>query len=85
MNFEDAVKEFGGKLAEEADVRAVFGDPLKLGKHVVIPVATVHIALSAEKGGRADLSATPVGFLCEEGDRVVFKAIDARPRQSKAR
>jgi uncharacterized spore protein YtfJ len=85
MNLEQAVKEFGSKLAEEVDVRAVFGDPLKLGGHVVVPVAAVRILLSAEKGGRADLSATPVGFLCAEGSRVVFKAIEARGPKPRRR
>ena len=84
MNLEQAVKEFGAKLAEEADVRAVFGDPLELGGWTVIPVAVVHIVLSAESGGRADLSAMPVGFLCEEGKRVVFKSIDVGAPAPKA-
>ncbi|HEY3445792.1 MAG TPA: hypothetical protein VGK67_05470 [Myxococcales bacterium] len=79
MNLERALKEFGEKLAEEADVRAVFGDPLKLDGHTIIPVAVVHIALAGEGGGRANLSATPVGYLCEEGERVVFKPIELRP------
>ncbi|MGC4115622.1 MAG: hypothetical protein QM765_13665 [Myxococcales bacterium] len=84
MNLEKALQELGGKLAEEADVRAVFGDPLKLDGHTVIPVAQIDIQLVGEGGGAARLTATPVGFVCEEGERVVFRAIELRPARSEA-
>lgn len=79
MNLEKALQELGGKLAEEADVRAVFGDPLELDGHTVVPVALVDIDLAGEGSGRARLSATPVGYLAVEGESVVFKPIVLRP------
>ena len=83
MALEDMVKQVAAQLAEEADVRAVFGDPLKLGQRVVIPVAVVRIHLGGLSGaftrggaGSADLAARPVGFICEEDGEVVFKPIE---------
>jgi uncharacterized spore protein YtfJ len=82
----EVIKEVARQLAEEADVRAVFGDPLKLGQRTVIPVAIVRIRLTLGSGGLADLSATPVGFICEEDGEVVFKpiAVGARGPQRRA-
>lgn len=75
MAIEDVVREVAKALFDEADVRAVFGDPLKLDGHTVIPVSMVRIRLAGGGGGSAEVAATPVGFVCEEGGEAVFKPI----------
>lgn len=74
MGTKDILEKIGSKIAEEADVRAVFGDPLKLDDRTVIPVGVVRIRLDDD--GVLDLSAQPVGFMSEQDGQVVFKAIE---------
>ena len=75
---EKLLKEIARELAQEADVRAVFGDPLKLGQRTIVPVASVRIQVAFGPGagrGAATLTAAPLGFVCEEKGALVFKRV----------
>ena len=89
MTTEEVIREVAKAIADEADVRAVFGDPLKLEGQAIIPVATIRIHFSGGIGGMGrmlgrggganlDVKAKPVGFICEEGGKAVFRPIEIK-------
>jgi uncharacterized spore protein YtfJ len=77
-------------IEREANVRALFGEPVAVGGHTVIPVASVFVATGAGGGaGNPDaedggvgagggllVRATPVGFIHEQGGTLAFTPID---------
>ena len=56
MAFEELIKQLAQTLQNEASVRAVFGEPIKLDTHIVVPVATVAVNIS---GGGTGASRKP--------------------------
>ena len=56
MAFEELIKQVADTLQKEASVKAVFGEPVKLDTHMVIPVALVTIEIG---GGGTGASRKP--------------------------
>lgn len=51
MDIEKIIKEIGDTIQTSANVKAVFGKPVKLGTHTVIPVAKVSVSLGGGGSG----------------------------------
>ena len=51
LNFESVVAELAQTIQKEASVRAVFGEPIKLDQHTIVPVALVTMGFGAGGGG----------------------------------
>lgn len=62
-------------LREEANVHAVFGEPVKIDTKTIVPVALVTASLS-EGPSAFDLRAVPFGFLQEVDGQVRFTPLD---------
>ena len=76
MTTQEAIRDVARAIAEEADVRAVFGEPLKLKGQSVIPVARIRIHVAGGLGtGNLEVTAEPVGFVTERGGEAVFVPI----------
>ncbi|HUJ27488.1 MAG TPA: hypothetical protein VLW85_15795 [Myxococcales bacterium] len=96
MAFEELVKQVAETLQKEGSVRAVFGEPVKLDTHIVVPVALVSIELGGggtgatrkeEKprdffagGGSVKIVAKPAGFIHEQDGKALFTVI-AEPHE----
>jgi len=92
MQLEEIVKEVAETIQQEANARAVFGDPAKLETRIVIPVAAVRVSVGGKGGGGTPggevarffgggsggftVSATPVGFIHEKDGAVTFTRIE---------
>jgi len=87
VNTQQAIRDVAQAIAEEADVRAVFGEPLKLKTLSVIPVARIRIHVAGGLGaGNLEVSSEPVGFITEKDGEAVFQAIPPAveaPRKKK--
>ena len=93
---DDIVRRVAETIQQEANVRAVFGEPQQLDNRTVIPVAKIVVAGGGgggggtatkgkdEKrrfvpfggGGGMSIEVTPLGFICEKGDEVVFNSLE---------
>ncbi|MGZ6142487.1 MAG: spore germination protein GerW family protein [Myxococcales bacterium] len=51
MAFEEIVKQVAETIQKEANVRAVFAEPMKLDTHIVVPVASVVVSIGGGGGG----------------------------------
>lgn len=101
MSVEEIVKQVSETIQKEANARAVFAEPMKLDKHLVIPVATVVVSIGGggtggsrrpaidvarffgAGGGGINVLAQPVGYIYEEGDKVVFAPIEKPHHEEK--
>ena len=86
---EDIVLTLGDKFAATANARNVYGDPVRLGNRVIVPVAKVGYGLGASSGGRSGdtvggggggggVGARPAGYIeitDEEARYVEFSSI----------
>lgn len=52
MSIEHLIQQITQLVEERATVRTVFGDPIKLDKHTIVPVAKVLLAGGGGGGGR---------------------------------
>jgi uncharacterized spore protein YtfJ len=50
MSFDEMVKVVGETIQKEANAKAVFGEPMKLDTHVLVPVASVVINVGGGGG-----------------------------------
>jgi uncharacterized spore protein YtfJ len=90
MDIQKLVHDVAETLQRDANARAVFGEPVTLGEHTILPVAMVIMALGGgggglspdpEKpmgmggGGGLDVKTLPVGFIHESDGEVRFTAI----------
>jgi uncharacterized spore protein YtfJ len=50
MELEKIIKEIAETIQSQANVKAVFGEPVKLDNHVVIPVAKISVAFGLGGG-----------------------------------
>lgn len=85
-----AIHEIAETLQREANVRAVFGEPIDVGSQKIVPVAVISIGggggggqghgppASGEGGAAAmglGVTVVPIGFIHEESGKVVYTAI----------
>lgn len=86
MPFEDLMDQLALTLERDGSVQAVFGEPIKLEQHTIVPVAVVTGGAGAggsqgaDAGGFAGgagfgLNVRPVGFIHESGENVIFTPI----------
>lgn len=84
MNTQQAIRDVAKAIAEEADVRAVFGEPLKVGKQSVIPVARIRIHVGGGLGtGNLEVTAEPLGFIAERNGEATFVPLAAGDERRK--
>jgi uncharacterized spore protein YtfJ len=96
---EGLMKEITDTIQKEANVRAVFGEPMTLDRRKIVPVSQVKVNLGggigsggvrvpdhdgdkpqpfgSGGGGGLEIVVTPLGFIHETEDGVVFSAIEA--------
>ncbi len=86
MELKDSIKEIISEIEKSGDVKAVFGNPIKEGDIIIIPVASVCLA-GGGGGGDADEAkskgfglgykkmARPVGYIKIENGQVGFEPI----------
>jgi uncharacterized spore protein YtfJ len=57
MNLEAIATQLTQVIQKEANIKAIFGEPIKLDEHTIIPVARVRITLGG--GGGSGTGSTP--------------------------
>ncbi len=94
--------EFAEAIRSEGNINVVFGAPMALDKHKIIPVARIEIGFggavggsngnghglakqigslaqavkrSFGAGGGGGIKVVPIGFIHEDGERVLYRAI----------
>lgn len=91
-SLEDIARVVAQTIQKEANVQAVFGPPQKLDQKSLIPVAKVSVGgggggggakgdetrkfVPLGGGGGFSIEVTPLGFICEQGDEIVFKSLE---------
>lgn len=58
---QELVRQVAETIQKEASVRAVFGEPIKLDQHTIVPVAIVHIAFGGGGAGTSGVKSEVVG------------------------
>lgn len=86
MDMETVVREAANAIESTGNARAVFGDPIKLDTHVIVPVAAVltgvglgggqSVLLGAGGGGGVDLKVVPLGYIHETDEGIEFTRIE---------
>jgi uncharacterized spore protein YtfJ len=61
MQLDSLIHEIGETIQREASVKTVFGDPIKLDEHTVIPVALVTVSFGGGLGGGHGTAARLLG------------------------
>lgn len=50
---EELIKQIGDTIQNEANAKAVFGDPIKLDNHTIVPVAVINVGFGGGGATRA--------------------------------
>lgn len=61
IDIHDVLKDVSQKMEQKANVKTVFGDPIKLESQTIIPVATVTV--SGKDNGKIEVESKPVGYI----------------------
>ncbi len=69
----DVLKEVSESVEKGADVKTVFGDPIRVGHRTIIPAATVSVTEGGKGKGGVHVESKPVGYIeiTEEGAKFV--------------
>ncbi|HVP69403.1 MAG TPA: hypothetical protein VMT17_19290 [Anaeromyxobacteraceae bacterium] len=84
MDLNALATEVAATIKTAGRVEAIFGRPVRLGRHAIIPVALVQASLGGGGGGLSllsgggggfNLQVVPVGYLIDGGGKPIFKPI----------
>ena len=72
LDLHQILKEVSENIEKSANVKTVFGDPVRVGHETIIPVATVTVS-GESRGAGLHVESKPVGYIeiTEEGAKFV--------------